>query len=321
MFGDLLPWFLFCAFVLAMLALDLFVLHREAHEVSKREALGWSVFWIGLALAFAAGVFVVRGTDDGVQWITGYVIEKSLSVDNVFVFILIFAAFTLPAKYQHRVLFWGVVGAIVFRMAFILAGAALLEAFHVTIYLFGALLILTGLKFVRDAIKKHEPAPIEHNFIVRIARRVLPLTDRYEGQKFFVRRNRKLLATPLFLVLLVIEASDIMFAVDSIPAIFAITDDTFIVFTSNVFAILGLRALYFLLAGTIAELRFLKPALATILVFVGMKMLLSDVYKVEPLVSLLVIVGILAIATYASIRWPGGTARAAQVARATPGPS
>ncbi len=183
------------------------------------------------------------------------------------------------------------------------------------------LLILTGLKFVRDAIKKHEPAPIEHNFIVRIARRVLPLTDRYEGQKFFVRRNRKLLATPLFLVLLVIEASDIMFAVDSIPAIFAITDDTFIVFTSNVFAILGLRALYFLLAGTIAELRFLKPALATILVFVGMKMLLSDVYKVEPLVSLLVIVGILAIATYASIRWPGGTARAAQVARATPGPS
>ncbi len=302
---DVLPWFLFTAFVLGMLGLDLFVLHRHAHEVSRREALGWSGFWIGLAALFAAGVFVFRGSTDGVEWVTGYVIEKSLSVDNIFVFILVFAAFSVPAKYQHRVLFWGVLGAMVMRVLFILAGASLLEAFHVTIYAFGALLILTGLKFLRDAVTHADPPPIEHTLVVRLARRFVRITPEYDGQKFFVKRNGVLFATPLFLVLLVIEATDVMFAVDSIPAIFAITDDTFIVFTSNIFAILGLRALYFLFAGSIAELRFLKHSLAAILAFVGMKMLLTDVYKVSPLVSLAVIVAILATAVVASLIWPG----------------
>jgi tellurite resistance protein TerC len=298
-----------------MLALDLLVLHRDAHVVGKREALAWSAFWIGLAAIFCVGVFVLRGSEQGIEWATGYLVEKSLSVDNLFVFILVFAAFNVPPRYQHRVLFWGVAGAIVMRIAFILAGSAILDTFHVAIYFFGALLIFTAAKFLRDSIRHTPPVPVEHTFVVRIARRLIRVWPAYDGQKFFVRREGLLYATPLFLVLLVIEASDIMFAIDSIPAIFAITDDTFIVFTSNIFAILGLRALYFLLAGSLQEMPYLKPALAAVLGFVGVKMLLADVYHIPPLVSLGVIAGILAVAVVASLLGPKPKAHATPAIR------
>ena len=292
------PWFLFLAFVAGMLALDLGVFHRHAHAVSRTEAALWSAVWIGLALVFNVGVYLVLGTEAGLEWTTGYLIEKSLSVDNVFVFLLIFSTFAVPAQYQHRVLFWGILGALVMRAALILVGAALLSAFHIIIYVFGAFLVITGLRFLRHT----EAAPsLESNRLVRLARRFMPTTEGYEGQRFFVRRDGVRFMTPLFLVLLLIESTDLVFAVDSIPAIFAVTDDPFIVFTSNIFAILGLRALYFVLSGFLADLRYLKPALAVVLVFVGAKMLLVDVYKIPSLVSLGVIVAILGVAIAASL--------------------
>ena len=280
------------AFVLGMLALDLGVFHRNAHEIHRREALAWSAVWIGLAITFNIGMYYFQGSEKGLEWTTGYLIEKSLSVDNVFVFLLIFSTFAVPAQYQHRVLFWGIIGALIMRGAMIAIGAQLI-AFHIIIYIFGGFLILTGLKFLRST----EEAPsLERNLLVRAARRIWPVTEGYEGQKFFVRRNGALMMTPLFLVLILIESTDLVFAVDSIPAIFAITDDPFIVFTSNVFAILGLRALYFVLSGYLSGLVYLKPALAAILVFVGTKMVMIDVYKIDPLISLGVIVAILIIA-------------------------
>ncbi len=280
------------AFVLGMLALDLGVFHRNAHEVHRREALAWSAVWIGLAITFNIGMYYFQGSEKGLEWTTGYLIEKSLSVDNVFVFLLIFSTFAVPAQYQHRVLFWGIIGALIMRGGMIAIGAQLI-AFHVIIYIFGGFLILTGLKFLRST----EEAPsLERNLLVRAARRVWPVSESYEGQKFFVRRNGALMMTPLFLVLILIESTDLVFAVDSIPAIFAITDDPFIVFTSNVFAILGLRALYFVLSGYLSGLVYLKPALAAILVFVGTKMVMIDIYKIDPLISLAVIVTILIVA-------------------------
>lgn len=295
---DLLPWALFLAFVGAMLALDLGVFHRHAHQVTRREALAWSAVWIGLAGVFNLGVFLVSGPDAGVQWATGYLIEKSLSVDNVFVFLLIFSTFSVPAQYQHRVLFWGIVGALVMRAALIGVGAALLSTFGFVVYLFGAFLIFTGIKFLRG----HQALPsLETNRLVRLARRVMPATTEYHGQKFFIRQAGVLTMTPLFLVLLLIESTDLVFAVDSIPAIYAVTDDPFIVFTSNIFAILGLRALYFVLSGYLAGLRYLTPALAAVLIFVGTKMLLVDVIHVPALVSLAVIVAVLAVAIGASV--------------------
>jgi tellurite resistance protein TerC len=292
------PWLGFLAFVGAMLALDLGVFHKHAHEVRRKEALIWSAVWISLALLFGAGMFVIRGPQAGVEWITGYLIEKSLSVDNVFIFILIFAAFGVPASYQHRVLFWGILGALIMRGILIGVGAALLHNFHFIIYVFGAFLIFTGLRFLRS----HEEAPsLENNRLVQIAKRIFPTTDVYEGQKFFVRRKNTLFMTPLFLVLLLLESTDILFAVDSIPAIYAITSDPFIVFTSNIFAILGLRALYFVLSGYLVGLLYLKPALAAVLVFVGAKMLLADVYHMPPLLSLAVIIVILGSAIVASL--------------------
>ena len=287
------------AFVLGMLALDLGVFHRNAHEIHRREALAWSAVWIGLAVAFNLGVYYFQGADKGLEWTTGYVIEKSLSVDNVFVFLMIFSAFAVPAQYQHRVLFWGIVGALVMRVIFIAVGAAVLDWFHYAIYIFGAFLILTGLKFLRDSGEKE--LTLEGNWLVRIARRFFPVTEGYEGQKFFIRRNGVLMMTPLFLVLLLIESTDLVFAVDSIPAIFAVTDDPFIVFTSNIFAILGLRALYFVLSGYLSGLAYLKPALAVVLVFVGTKMIIVDVYKIPSLVSLAVIATILVIAIAGSV--------------------
>ncbi len=307
---ELLPWALFLLFVFAMLALDLGVFHRSAHEVKRKEALIWSAVWIGMSIAFNIGVYYFQGSTKGLEWTTGYLIEKSLSIDNIFLFILIFGAFQVPAQYQHRVLFWGILGALVMRGVLIAMGAAVLSALHVTIYLFGAFLIFTGIKFLLDT-GDHTPE-LDKNILVRIAKRFRPVTEGYEGQKFFVRRpavgaagevagKTVLWMTPLFLVLLLIESTDLVFAVDSIPAIFAVTDDPFIVFTSNIFAILGLRALYFVLNGYLAGLPYLKPALAAILVFVGTKMLLVDVYKINPLVSLAVIGGILSISIVASL--------------------
>ena len=296
--STVLPWLLFTTFVVGLLALDLGVFHRTAHEVHRREALVWSAVWIGLSILFNIGVYIVSGPEIGLQWTTGYLIEKSLSVDNVFVFILIFSTFAVPPAYQHRVLFWGILGALVMRAALILVGGALLTTFQWVIYLFGAFLIFTGLKMLRS----HTEAPsLEKNRLVRLARRFFPTTSAYEGQRFFVRQAGVLHMTPLLLVLLLIESTDLVFAVDSIPAIYAVTDDPFIVFTSNVFAILGLRALYFVLRGYLAGLTYLKPALSAILVFVGAKMLLVDVIKIPALVSLAVIATVLTVAVVASL--------------------
>ncbi len=294
---ELLPWILFLAFVLGMLALDLGVFHRNAHEIHRREALAWSAVWIGLAIAFNIGIYYFQGSEKGLEWTTGYLIEKSLSVDNVFVFLLIFSTFAVPAQYQHRVLFWGIIGALIMRAVMIAIGAQLLDWSHFVIYIFGGFLILTGVKFLRDTQK--EPS-LEGNLLVRAVRRVWPVTEGYEGQKFFVRRNGIIFITPLLPVLVLIESTDLVFAVDSIPAIFAVTEDPFIVFTSNVFAILGLRALYFVLSGYLAGLAYLKPALAAVLVFVGTKMIIVDFYKIPSLVSLAVIAAILTIAIAAS---------------------
>lgn len=297
MFVDLLPWVAFLVFVGAMLALDLGVFHRDAHEVGRREALAWSAVWIGLAVIFNAGVYAVRGQDAGLEWTTGYLVEKSLSVDNVFVFLLIFSTFAVPAAYQHRVLFWGIVGALVMRAILIAFAGILLGSLHWMVYVFGAFLIFTGFKIARTT--QHAPS-LESNRLVRLAKRFFPVTEGYEGQRFFVKRAGVRYMTPLFLVLILVESTDLVFAVDSIPAIYAITDDPFIVFTSNIFAILGLRALYFVLAGYLAGLRYLKPALATVLVFVGTKMMLVDLVKVPPLVSLAAIATILGTALVAS---------------------
>lgn len=293
-----LPWIAFLAFIIVLLALDLGVFHREAHEVSKREALTWSAIWVGMALVFNAGVFWFMGQQAGIEWLTGYLVEKSLAIDNVFVFLMIFSAFAVPAMYQHRVLFWGVVGALVMRAILIAFAGVLLGSFHWIIYVFGAFLIFTGYKFLRGG---HETPSLESNRLVQLVRRRFPVTEGYEGQRFFVRRNGVLWVTPLFLVLILVETTDLVFAVDSIPAIYAITSDPFIVFTSNIMAILGLRALYFVLAGYLAGLRYLKPGLAAILIFVGTKMLLVDVFKMPPLLSLGVIVIILSVAVGASV--------------------
>ena len=299
MFMEILPWAGFIIFVLAMLALDLGVFHREAHEVKRKEALIWSSVWIGLALLFNAGVYYFQGAESGLEWTTGYLIEKSLSVDNVFVFLLIFSTFSVPAQYQHRVLFWGILGALIMRAILIAFAGFLLGTLHFIIYIFGAFLIFTGIKFITGG--DHVPT-LDDNRLVKLAKRFYPVTETYEGQKFFTRRNGVRYMTPLFLVLLLVESTDLVFAVDSIPAIYAVTDDPFIVFTSNVFAILGLRALYFVLAGYLAGLRYLKPGLAAVLIFVGGKMLLVDIYKVPALLSLAVIIAILGISFGASIR-------------------
>jgi len=280
--GTPVLWIGFTLFILAMLALDL-GLHRQAHVIAMREALGWSVFWILLALVFNAGVWVWFGPERGLEFLTGYLIEKSLSVDNLFVFLVLFRYFAVPAAYQHRVLFWGILGAIISRGVFIVLGAALLSAFHWVIYPFGAILIISGVRMLRSEEQEIHP---EANPAVRLARRVLPLTSRYAGARFLVREGGRLRATPLFLVLVAIEATDIVFALDSIPAIFAITRDPFIVYTSNIFAILGLRALYFLIAGLLLRFRYLHVGLGLVLVFIGGKMAASDLVHVPVTLSL-----------------------------------
>jgi tellurite resistance protein TerC len=279
-------WVAFNAFVLLMLALDLGVFHKKLHVVSVKEALTWSGIWIFLALCFNGFIFFVFGETKALEFFTGYVIEKALSVDNIFVFVLIFSFFQIPAIYQHKVLFWGIIGALIMRIIFIFAGIALLEKFHWTIYLFGAILIFTGIKMLFDKDKKIEP---DKNPVIKFFKKIFPTTNDLHGDKFFIKQNQKTLATPLFVVLIMIEITDLIFAVDSIPAILAVTQDHFIVYTSNVFAILGLRSLYFALANIIDRFKYLAVGLAIILVFVGVKMVLIDFFKIPIHYSLLII--------------------------------
>ncbi len=297
MFMDALPWVGFLAFILGMLALDLGVFHREARAIARREALIWSGVWIGLALLFNAGIYLTMGTEAGLEWTTGYLLEKSLSIDNVFVMLLIFSSFAVPPIYRHRVLFWGILGALVMRGILIGFAGVLLDRLHWTIYLFGAFLIFTGYRFIRE---KEQIGDVTESRLIDWAKRIMPVTEGYEGQAFFTRRNGVRAMTPLFLVLLLIESADLVFAVDSIPAIYAITSDPFIVFTSNAFAILGLRSLFIVLAGYLSGVVYLKPALAAIMAFVGAKMVLIDVAEIPPVISLGVIGGILAVAIAAS---------------------
>jgi tellurite resistance protein TerC len=290
-------WIAFNVFVLGMLALDLGVFHRKAHAVSIKEATVWSCVWVALAMVFNLAIYAAWGPVKALEFLTGYVIEKSLSVDNLFVFLMIFQYFNTPAQYQHRVLFWGILGALILRAVFIATGAALLNNFHWMMYVFGAFLIFTGIKMFLQGDEKLEP---DKNPVVRLFERYVPIIKEYDGQKFFVHRDGKTYATLLMLVLVVVETTDVIFAVDSIPAIFAITKDPFIVYTSNVFAILGLRALYFMLAGVMEMFVYLKVGLSFVLCFVGVKMLLVDVYKVPIGASLSVIGGVLLLSVLAS---------------------
>ncbi len=280
-------WVGFLAFVALMLALDLGVFHRRAHVVSLREAAAWSGVWIALAAVFALGVFHFYGAQRGLEFTTGYVLEKALSVDNIFVIVILFGAFGIPAHQQHRVLFWGILGALAMRAVFILAGIALIARFHWTVYLFGVFLVLTGVKMLLS--RRGEQGHPENNVLVRLARRVLPVAPGQDTEHFFARVDGRWMVTPLFLALLAVECTDLIFAVDSIPAVLAVSGDPFIVFTSNIFAILGLRSLYFLLAGVVQKFRYLKVGLALVLVFVGLKMTIVDIFKIPVGVSLAVV--------------------------------
>ena len=294
-------WIGFTAFILAMLALDLGVFHRKAHAVKVGEALVWSIIWISLALIFNAGVYHWFGREKALAFLTGYIIEKALSVDNLFVFMVLFSYFAVPKQLQHRVLFWGIVGALIMRAGFIMAGAALIQHFHWVIYVFGAFLVFTGIKLLTAGDSEVQP---ERNLVLRLFRRAVRSTTDYHGNRFFKIQSGRLFATPLLAVLVVIEATDIVFAVDSIPAIFAITTDPFIVFSSNIFAILGLRAMYFLLAGMIGKFHYLKTGLGLVLAFVGVKMLIAGVIHVPVLLSLGVVAGILSLSIAVSLLFP-----------------
>jgi TerC family integral membrane protein len=296
-----LLWTVFSVFVLGMLALDLGVFSRKPHEVRFREALTWSAVWVTLALIFNGWIYLRFGQVKALEFLTGYVIEKALSVDNIFVFVVLFASFAVPKIYQHRVLFWGVIGAILMRAVFIGLGAALISRFHWVMYVFGAILIITGIRLMIQG--DAEPHP-ERNPLYRFARKVIPAVPEYHGKHFAIKQAGKWFATPLLLVLIAIEATDVVFAVDSIPAIFAITTDPFIVYTSNIFAILGLRAMYFLLAGVIDKFHYLKYGLALVLLFVGAKMIAAEWFKVPIVLSLVVIAALLAGSVVASILFP-----------------
>lgn len=277
---------LFTLFILALLALDLGVFHRRPHAVSFREAAAWTAVWVTLALSFGLGVYVWRGPQPALEFLTGYILEQSLSMDNVFVFAVIFSYASVPREYQHRVLFWGILGALIMRALFIAVGVALIARFHWILYIFGAFLVVSGAKILRE--KQVEIHP-ERNPALRLARRFLPVTESYEGAQFFVHREGRRMATPLFLVLLLVETTDVVFAVDSIPAIFAVTQDPFIVYTSNVFAIMGLRSLYFFLAGAIARFQYLRVGLSLVLIAIGVKMLAAYFVTIPTLASLAVI--------------------------------
>jgi tellurite resistance protein TerC len=306
-----LMWILFNGFVLGMLALDLGVFHKKAHEIKMKEALTWSIVWISLALIFNTMIYYFwdwmspgseyTNNEAALAFLTGYLIEKSLSVDNVFVFLMVFTYFRVPGLYQHKILFWGILGALVLRAVFIFSGIALIEKFHWMIYFFGALLIVTGVRMATQKDKKLEP---EKNPVIRAFRRWFPVTSDYDEDKFFTKINMRRVATPMFVVLLFIETTDVIFAVDSIPAILAITSNPFIVYTSNVFAILGLRALYFALAGMMNLFHYLNYGLSIILVFVGLKMILADVIKIPVEYSLIFILFVLIISVITSKLFP-----------------
>jgi tellurite resistance protein TerC len=292
-------WILFNVFVLLMLALDLGVFHRKSHDVSVKEALIWTFVWVFLALIFNVIIYFWRGQQQALEFLTGYLVEKALSVDNIFVFIVIFTYFQVPTKYQHKVLFWGILGALIMRVIFIFAGVALLERFHFTIYIFGALLIFTGIKMFNHSNSKMDPGK---NPVLKFFKKFMPVTQTFHGDKFFTKVDGKRFATPLFLVLILIETTDLIFAVDSIPAILAISQDQFIVYTSNVFAILGLRSLYFALAGIVHRFWLLSYGLAIVLIFVGIKMTMIDFYKIPIEWSLIFIASIIAGSIFLSLK-------------------
>jgi tellurite resistance protein TerC len=293
-------WIIFNAFVLIMLALDLGVFHRKSHDVSVKEALTWTFVWVFLALIFNAIIYYWKGQQQALEFFTGYLVEKALSVDNIFVFIMIFTYFQIPTKYQHKVLFWGIIGALILRVIFIFAGVTLLEKFHFTIYIFGALLIFTGFKMFSHSNSSIDPAK---NPVLKFFKKLMPVTPTLHEDKFFTKIDGRRFATPLFLVLILIETTDLIFAVDSIPAIIAITQDHFIVYTSNVFAILGLRSLYFALAGIVHRFWLLSYGLAVVLVFVGLKMMLVDFYKIPIEWSLIFIATIIAASIFLSLKF------------------
>jgi tellurite resistance protein TerC len=294
-------WVVFIGFVLAMLALDLGVFHRKAHVVKPREAGVWVAIWVSLALAFAGGLWAFYGRGIALTFLTGYVIEESLSIDNIFVIVIIFEYFRVPARCQHRVLFYGILGALLMRGIFIGLGSMLLARFHWVIYVFGAMLVVTG---IRIALKRDEQFQGNRNVVVRLVRRLVPLSAEYHGKHFFTIENGRRVATPLLLVLVLVEVTDLIFAVDSIPAIFGVTRDPFIVFTSNIFAVLGLRSLYFLLAAVVDRFHLLKYGLAVILTFIGVKMLGEPIFKIHIMTSLAIVVAVLAISILASLVWP-----------------
>jgi tellurite resistance protein TerC len=301
-------WICFNLFVIGLLLLDLLVFNRRAHAVKIKEALGWTAFWIALSLSFNYLVYRTMGHDAGVQWLTGYLVEKALSVDNLFVFLLIFTYFKVPAEYQHRILFWGVLGALILRGIFILAGAALLAKFHFLLYVLGAFLVYTGIRMGLSGSSEPELDP-ENNPIVRFLGRHLPIARQLDGGKFFTKRDGVRFATPLLVVLVLIETTDVVFAADSIPAILAISRDTFIVYTSNVFALLGLRALYFALASLMKLFHYLHYGLALILIFIGAKLLLEDIYPLPMPLALGAVGGLLLGSIGASLLWPSKEAQ------------
>ncbi len=302
MHHDPVWWIGFNVLVIALLALDLGVFHRDAHEVKPKEAAIWSVVWVSLSLLFSGFVYLEFGTQAFTEFLTGYLIEKSLSVDNLFVFVLIFGYFKVPARYQHRILFWGILGALIMRASLIGVGAFLLDRFDWIIYVFGAFLVVTGM---RMGFGVEHDVDVEHNAMIRLVRRWFPVTKKYHGQKFFVKIDGRTFITPMMIVLLLIESTDLLFALDSIPAIFAITDDTFIVYTSNIFAILGLRALYFLLANIITKFYALRYGLALILVYIGVKMLVTffDIH-IPTVVSLSAVFAVLILSVVVSLIFP-----------------
>jgi tellurite resistance protein TerC len=299
MSGEGILWVVFGILIPVMLALDLGVFHRRAHAVKIKEALMWSAMWISLALLFNLGVYLLVGHEKALNFLTSYLVEESLSVDNLFVFLLIFTYFSVPAEYQHRVLFWGILGAIVMRGIFIVTGLTLLSRLHWIIYIFGAFLIYTAARLALN--KEEQEIKPEKNPVLRLFRRFVPLTKRYHGHRFLVKGRGRRLATPLLMVLVVIETTDIIFAMDSVPAVLAITQDSFIVYTSNILAVMGLRSLYFALAGVIGKFYYLSYGLATILAFLGVKMIISDFYKLPITISLGVVLGILIIAALLSL--------------------
>jgi tellurite resistance protein TerC len=298
MLDHLWAWIGFGAFVLGMLALDLGILNRKSREVSLKKALAWSAVWIGLALSFNTGIYFWHGGEKALQFLTAYLVELSLSVDNLFVFLLVFGYFKVPAEYRHKALFWGILGALLMRAVFIAAGITLIAKFHWIVYLFGILLVASGIKMTLQKDKEIHP---ERNPVLKLFRRFMDVTPNYEGDRFFVKQDGRILASPLFVVVLILESADLVFAVDSVPAVLAVTPDPFVVFTSNVFAILGLRSMFFALDGVMKRFAYLQYGLSAVLVFVGAKMLLAGTYIIPTWVSLLFIVTILSVSILASL--------------------